>query len=94
MSLLGEKITSPNCTVPRRSQSTSTLVTSLESYDHPDEKMEKKSHKNYVCVLLVISDFWSIRSELLDQSPYYIGEGQRPYVNYLRSQSFLMTHPE
>ena len=61
----------------RGSQNTSTLVASLEHYSHPDDKMEK-SHKNYVWKLLGISYLQNVRSELLDQLPYYLMRERKP----------------
>ena len=55
----------------RGPQNTSTRVASLEHYSHRDDKMEK-SHKNYVWKLLGISYLQNVRSELLDQLPYYL----------------------
>ena len=43
----------------------------------PDDKMEK-SHKNYVWKLLGISYLQNVRSELLDQLPYYLMRELKP----------------
>lgn len=72
-SLLVEKIMPWTCTMPYKSPGMSTLITSLGPYNHPDEKMET-SHKNYVWMLLVISNLQNVRYGLLGQLTYYICE--------------------
>ena len=59
-SLRGEKIMSSTGTVSHRSQSVSALTTSLEPYNHPDEKMEE-SRKTYVCVYACVCVTGSLR---------------------------------